>query len=214
MFIPFTFEEFLDMITSYNTTLWPMQLIVYALAIIALFFVIFKTRYASKVLAGVLAFFWLWNGIIFNFLYFSKLFPLANIFAILFVIQGFIFTMEGVFKKGLSFSIKANTFGVTGGLFILYGIIGYPAIEYLVGRGYPQLLSFGLVPCPTTIFTLGILLWTDRKLPKYILIIPFLYSLSGVVPIYLGVIEDIGLVLAGLSTAILILYRDRMKEPR
>jgi|WetSurSiteA1Bulk_404760.scaffolds.fasta_scaffold00408_10 hypothetical protein len=212
MFIAFTFEEFLDMMASYNATLWPMQLFLYALAIVALFFAIIKTNYSSKVVSGILAFLWLWIGIIFNFIYFSKLSPMANVFAILFVIEGLIFIMAGIIRKDLSFRVKADLYGVAGGLFIFYGVIAYPAIEYLYGRGYPQLLSFGLVPCPTTIFTLGILLWSVRRIPKYILIIPFLYSLSGVIPVYLGVVEDIGLIIAGISTTILILYRDRMKE--
>lgn len=210
MSIEFTLKEFLDMLAGYNATWCPMQIIAYALAVVAIFFAIKKTNYSGRIIAGVLAFFWLWSGVIFNYMYFSKLFPMANVFAVLFTIQGIIFIVAGVFRKDLSFSVKADIYGIAGGLFIFYGTIAYPAIEYLLGRGYPELLSFGLVPCPTTIFTLGLLIWSDRRLPIYILIIPFLYSLSGVVPIYLGVVEDIGLVIAGLSAAILILYRDRM----
>jgi len=211
MHVPFTLDEFLDMLTGYNTAFWPLQIVVYSIAVIALIFIFIKSSYSGKFVSGVLAFFWLWIGIIFNFIYFSRLYPLANVFAILFVIEGIILAVAGVFKKDLSFTFKVDIYGVTGGLIIFYSLIGYPAIEYLQGRGYPQLLSFGLVPCPTAIFTLGLLLWSERKLPKYILIIPFLYSLSGIIPILLGIVEDIGLVIAGLSAAILIQYRDRMK---
>ncbi len=211
MFITFTFEEFLEMVTKYNNDLWPMHLFVYALAGIAIFLAVKKTSFSSRIISGILAFFWLWIGIVFNLMYFSKIFPMANIFTILFIIQGIIFVVTGVFKQSLSFSIKTDIYGVLGGIFILYAMVAYPLIEYLLGRGYPQILPFGLISCPTTIFTLGMLLCCDRRLPKYVLIIPFLYSLSGIIPISLGIVEDIGLVISGLCATFLILYRDRMK---
>jgi len=197
------------MLASYNATFWPMQLVAYALAIAALIFAVRSTNGSSRIVSGILTFFWLWVGIVFNWMYFSKLFPAAITFAVLFVIQGIIFAVAGVLKKDLSFRVKADVCGLVGGLLILYGMVGYPAIEYLLGRGYPQLLPFGLVPCPTNVFTLGMLLWSVRRLPKYVLIIPFLHSLSGIVPVFLGVVEDMGLVVAGLVAAIMLLYRDR-----
>ena len=88
-------------------------------------------------------------------------------------------------------------------------MVGYPAIEYILGRGYPRLLLTGLAPCPTAIFTLGMLLWSAGTLPKSVLVIPCLYALSGIVPISFGIVEDIGLVIAGLVTAFMILRSDR-----
>ncbi|NPV06847.1 MAG: hypothetical protein HPY83_02650 [Anaerolineae bacterium] len=72
-------------------------------------------------------------------------------------------------------------------------------------RGYLRPLPFGLVPCPLTAFTQGLLLWSEKGLPRYILVMPVLYSLSGVIPVSLGIVEDVGLVLVGLSSAGLVL---------
>jgi hypothetical protein len=207
-----TLDQFLQMIADYNNAFWPLQFATYALGIVALLFAIWKSKYSSKVVTGILAFFWLWVGIIFNWLYFSKLFPLAISFAVLFAIQGILLVAVGIFREDLSFRVKPDLYGIIGGILILYGMVGYPLIEYLLGRGYPSLLSFGMVPCPTTVFTLGLLLWTDKKPPKYILIIPFLYTLSGPLPVYLGIVEDVGMIVLGIAATILLLYRDRSKK--
>jgi hypothetical protein len=136
---------------------------------------------------------------------------MAIAFVILFVIEAGIVVYTGIFRQSLSFKPKLDAYGIVGALLVLYSMIGYPAIEYLLGRGYPDLLPFGLVPCPMTVFTLGLFLWSDKKLPGYVVTIPIMYSLSGVIPISLGIVEDIGLVIAGLVTLGMILYKDRKK---
>ena len=63
----------------------------------------------------------------------------------------------------------------------------------------------------TTIFTFGLLLWTDRKLPKYLLVIPLLWSIIGfLATINWGVSEDIMLLIAGWTATAMIWYRDRV----
>jgi hypothetical protein len=85
----------------------------------------------------------------------------------------------------------------------------YPILGQLLGHLYPRCPTFG-VPCPTTIFTFGMLLWTIGKVPKYVLIIPLLWSIIGFsAAINLGIKEDIGLLIAGLVATFMILYKDR-----
>jgi hypothetical protein len=49
----------------------------------------------------------------------------------------------------------------------------------------------------------------DKKFPRYYLIIPFILSLAGFLAVYKGIVEDIGLIIAGLLGTALILLRDR-----
>jgi hypothetical protein len=115
-----------------------------------------------------------------------------------------------VVKERLSFLIKKNIFTMLGGIFILYAMILYPILGSLGGHGFPRSPSFGVAPCPATIFTIGILLWTDKKVAKYFWIIPLLWSLIGfIAALKLGIIEDIGLLIAGITGSILLWYRDR-----
>jgi len=51
---------------------------------------------------------------------------------------------------------------------------------------------------------------TDRIVPKYVLVIPLIWSIIGFgAALSLGVKEDYGLLIAGVLGFILILFRDR-----
>ena len=53
------------------------------------------------------------------------------------------------------------------------------------------------------------LLWTNRRVPLYILPIPFAWSLLGIsAALTLGMTEDYGLLVAGLVGSSLIILRD------
>jgi hypothetical protein len=212
MSVPFTFNEFLEMLERFNTDLWPAHAIMYALAGVAIYFAIRKSKYAGKIVTVILVLFWIWVGVVFNLLYFSMLNPMAYLFVVLFILEGIMLAMAGLFKNRISFKVRADLFGLIGAVMIIYALIGYPLVGYVTGRGPDHLLYTGMMPCPTTIFTLGILCWTDRQMPKYILIIPVIYALSGFVPVGLGVIEDIGLIVAGIVTALLFTFRERFSH--
>ena len=73
-------------------------------------------------------------------------------------------------------------------------------------------MELGL-PCPTTIFTFGMLLLADRKLSFGILIIPLLWSVIGLsAAISLGMYEDIGLIVSAVAVVLLQLRRSKDKE--
>jgi len=209
MSVPFTFDEFLEMLERFNTEWWPVHLIMYTLAVAAIYFAVRKTRYSGKVVTGILVFFWIWVGAVFNLLYFSILYPMAYLFVVLFILEGIILAVAGLFWQRLTFRVRADLFGLVGAILIIYALIGYPLIANFTGRGYPHLLLTGMMPCPTAIFTLGLLLWSEKPIPKIVPVIPVIYALTGFVPVKLGVVEDIGLIAAGILTAILLIYRDR-----
>jgi hypothetical protein len=205
------FDKLMNLLPVYNGDIWPVQIVAYLLGLTAIFFAIKKTAYSDRVAAGVLVLLWLWVGGIFNTMYFPRIFPPAIVLAGLFVLQAILFAIYGVFKPAMTFHVKADASGILGGLMMFYAIIGYPIVEMLLGRGYPQTLPFGLVPCPMTTFTLGLLLWADKSMPKGLWILPILFAIGfgSMTAFLVGVIEDAGLVLAGLVTLILILVTSR-----
>jgi hypothetical protein len=147
-------------------------------------------------------------GIVYHFLFFSMVNRAAVIFAFFFVMQGILFIIAGVLKHKLRFRFRLDTYGVTGIVFLVYALIIYPAFGYLVGHRYPAAPTFG-VPCPTTIFTFGMLLWTDHRIPLFVLPIPLAWSLVGFwAAISLGITEDFGLLAAGWIGLLLIILRD------
>src|SRR5690606_31807492 len=79
--------------------------------------------------------------------------------------------------------------------------------------------TFGL-PCPTTLFTVGLLAFLARPYPAYVLAVPLLWSAVGTSAAFgLGMYEDLGLIAAGLIAAGLLAVRlsfgaGRVRRPR
>lgn len=205
MNLPFTVEQFFGVFAKYNTSVWPSQLALYFMAAVVFYFVFKKHKYADKVIAAILAFYWLWMGIVYQILFFSAINPAAKIFGAVFVLQGLFFIYEGVYKRRLSFEFHKNFRSYTGLFLMLFGTIVYPLAGPALGHIYPNTPTFGL-PCPTTIFTFGALLLATTA-RRYLIIIPFLWSLLGfTAAVSLGVTEDVSLLVAGVISLILFLF--------
>jgi hypothetical protein len=208
MFPDFTLEKFLVTLENYNLDIWPLQIVSYLLGIAAVVLAIKRTRFSNQAISLILSVYWLWIGIVFCMLYWAKTFNLALMFGIILIIQGLLFLYASI-KKSISFSYTGKFQSIMGIALIFYAMIGYQLIGLFIGHTYPNLFAFGLVPCPTMIFTLGILLWTDKKIPKYIIIIPALFSLVGIEAAIKGIYEDIGLFILGVLAVVLIFLRDK-----
>jgi hypothetical protein len=73
-----------------------------------------------------------------------------------------------------------------------------------------ELPMFGVTPCPVTIFSFGMLLLTRQPVPRWLLVIPFLWSLvGGSAAILLRVPQDWALLVAGAVSLALLVQRDR-----
>lgn len=209
MNIPFTIQDFLEVFKNYNQFVWPMQIILYLLAIIAVFFAIKKISFSGKIISIILTFFWLWMGIVYNFIFFTAINKAAYLFGVIFILQGILFLIGGIIQNKLSFDIRPGFYGFTGGILILFSMIIYPLLGYFLGHIYPSSPTFGL-PCPITIFTFGFLLWSENRCPVFILIIPFFWSIIGFFAAFsLGIYEDLALLISGLSATIIILIRNK-----
>jgi hypothetical protein len=207
--IPFTVEQFLDVFARYNVAVWPAQVVLYAVALCAIGLAIQRSGNFSRSIAGLLSVLWLWSGIVYQLIFFSSINRAAYIFGGLFIFQSCLFIYAGVLKRKLSFGISLTPYGIIGGLFIVYALVMYPVLSYKLGHRYPMTPTFG-VPCPTIIFTFGMFLWTRRNVPVYLIVIPLLWSLIGLsAALSIGMKEDFGLVVAGVSSFLLIVWRNR-----
>lgn len=212
MNLPFTVQQFIGVFEKYNQAIWPMQVISYVVAGLALFLLAKKTAHSNRFITAVLASFWLWMGASYHLRYFSEINNAANVFGVLFLIQGFLFLIYGVIKEDIVFDYEYDKNTVVGGLFIIFGMLVYTVIGVLLGHIYPRAPIFGVAPCPTTIFTFGLLLFT-KKLPKAVLVIPLIWSVIGFFAAFkLGIKEDVGLLIAGMTGTIMIVLRDRISN--
>ena len=205
--MPFTTEKFLHVFELYNNAIWPGQVLAYALGLAVLVMAAYRRELLDRVVCAVLALAWLWMGIVYHAIYFGAINKAGYIFCALFVIQAVIFLLAGTARSGIAFRPRFNVHGAIGGLFILYAMLIYPLLGIALDHAYPRAPMFGVAPCPTVIFTLGLLLWTaNGKLPRYVLVIPLIWSAIGfTAAISLGIREDIGLLVAGVVTLLLLM---------
>ncbi len=87
MKLPFTIEQFFEIFAQYNRDVWPMQVVIYILAIAALVLALRETKYSNRVISTILAFLWLWIGLVYHLSYFSTINGAAYVFGGLFIIQ-------------------------------------------------------------------------------------------------------------------------------
>jgi hypothetical protein len=203
MNLPFTAEQFFALFAHYNLAIWPLQLVACALGLAAVVLAARLTPLAGRAVAGILAAFWLWDGAIYHLVFFRQINPIASLFGLFFVVEAGLLLAYGVAWRRLAFRARADAAGVVGALFIGYALVVYPLIGLLLGHGYPRVPLFGVAPCPTPIFTFGMLLWAGGRVPRVLLVIPLLWALIGTsAAVSLGVPQDFGLAAAGtLGTA-------------
>jgi hypothetical protein len=206
--IPLTTEQFFQVFEKYNQTIFPMQFVLILVAMASVVLVVSQKPFANKTISGLLGFLWLWAGIVYHLTFFTQISPPAYLFGALFVFQGWLFLYEGMVRNRLSFCANQKIYGILGAILIVYALGIYPLIGYSLGRIFPSSPTFG-VPCPTTIFTFGLLLWTNKKFPSSLLIVPILWSLVGTsAALSFGIKEDFGLLIAGTLGTASIIWRD------
>ena len=203
MNLPFSVEQFLEVFAAYNNAVWPLQVVLNVMALVAIFLAIRPSRHSDRTVSSVLGFLWLWMGAVYHIAFFAPINPAAYGFGGLFILQAVLFLWSAVRNK-ITYRASLGWPQFIGGVLILYGLVLYPALGSILGHAFPRGPSFG-VPCPTTIFTFGILLFATG-VPRSLLVIPALWSVIGfTAALTLGIQEDIGLLVSGvLGTAIIL----------
>lgn len=206
---PFSVEQFLEVFRNYNESIFPIQVLLYLLGQLVIFLAIKPGFKSDRIINGILAFLWLWMGIVYHLIFFTTINKGAFVFGAAFIGQGILFMMLGVLKDRLTFKFRFDRYGITGIILIIFALIVYPMIGYVLDHRYPWSPTFGL-PCPTTIFTFGLLMFTDKKCPVAILVIPFIWSIIGfTAAFHFGIVEDTGLLVSGLLSLSMLIFRYR-----
>jgi hypothetical protein len=204
MQLPFTTDQFHAVFRDYNTTLWPAQLVLLALAAAAIALVVWPRRWAGVGVSVILALLWTWMALAYHLAFFTSISAPAYGFAIAFLLGAALFLWHGVVRRGLEFRLTAGARSTVGLLLVVFALVVYPAWSSLSGLRYLDTPTFGL-PCPTTIFTVGLLAFVVRPYPRSPLLVPVLWSLVGVQAAFLlGVPQDLALAVAAVVGCVLI----------
>jgi hypothetical protein len=204
MDLPFTAEQFRSVFVRYNLGVSPAPWVLYGLALLGIVLTASGVRRFYRIIYFILALLWLWSGFVYHIGFFTAINPVAYLFGGLFIAEALLLAWFGLRQSQPSFEFSSKSRFVAGSFLICSALVIYPAISFLVVHRYPATPTFGL-PCPTTLFTLGVLLWSRPPVPVRIVIIPLLWSAIGLsAAVQLGMYEDF-LLLVGLITGSLLL---------
>jgi hypothetical protein len=151
----------------------------------------------------------LYTGAFYHLAFFSRINTAAYVFGTVFILQGIFFLVETFKRKKVEFSLHGSFRGYLGYFLILFGLVIYPLIHFMIERSWVETISLGL-PCPSTIFTFGFLLLTDRKMSKYLLIIPSLWAVAGLsAAVNFGVYQDFMMMAAAIIANVTLIGRKK-----
>ena len=193
MALPFTHDAFLDVFGRYNTTLWPVVLILWLATAWVAWRWLRTGSVRGRVLFGLLAVHWAWSGIVYHWIYFRPINPAAALFAVGFAAEAALLGwLAAASREPVVAGARRRT--TVGGLLIVYGLV-YPFLGVAFGLAYPRLPLFA-VPCPTTLVTAGWLIASGRT-PRVVSLVPLLWAVVGSsAAVTLGIRADLALVVA------------------
>lgn len=194
--LPFTSEQFFGVFAAYNESVWPAQVLLHALAILALVLVALPRDRSGQAISAILALLWLWLALAYHLAFFASINPLAHVFAAVSATGALLFAWQGVVLRRLNFRFTRSGRTLVGMALVVFALVIYPAWSIHAGHGYPSMPTFGL-PCPTTLFTIGLLAFLVLPYPRSTLVVPVLWSLVGAQAAFLlDVPQDLGLLVA------------------
>ncbi len=213
MQIPFTVDQFYGVFGAYNLAVWPVQVGLVGLAGFAVVMLVYPQRWSGMAISAILAFLWVWMALAYHLAFFSSINPLAYVFAAFSLVGAAVIAWQGVVRRRLEFRIKPGVRAWVGASLVAFALLVYPAWSSLAGHHYPGLATFGL-PCPTTIFTIGLLAFLVTPYPRGPFVVPVMWCFVGSQAAFLfDVPQDFGLALAGVA-GIVLLLRSKAKASR
>lgn len=202
MRLPFTIDQFLDVFRRYNTAIWPAQWVLLAIALVIAALVYRDRPKDHRWVHGLLAVLWLWMAFAYHIAFFASVNRAAVGFGAAFAIQGVLFAWYAFHTPAEHVRTHSGGAGHLGVVLVAYALFVYPALGYMFGHRYPASPTFG-APCPTTIFTLGIVVWWGGSIPLALLVIPLAWAIIGTsAATSLGMTEDYGLLAAAIATVV------------
>lgn len=209
MQLPFSEREFLDVFVAYNTALWPAAVALWIVSLVVLLLVLRGQR-IDRVVSLLLAVHWAWAGIAYHFAYFASINPAALLFGGIFLFEALLLGWAGLKREPIRYVYKRTARHMIGVVLAVYAL-AYPLLAMTLVQPYPYTPTFG-VPCPTTLFTVGLFFMSTPALWRLVAI-PLLWTvIGGSAAVLLGVVTDFALLGAGVLVITYIIAREVQKR--
>jgi hypothetical protein len=202
MELPFTSEQFFAVFADYNRAFGYVVIALWLATAAVLALTWRNPERHSRTLSFWLCVLWLWNAIAYHAPLFTRINPVAWLFAALFAAESLLLVRAGV-RNDVEYFSSSRALGA--GL-VMYALL-YPVLTIGLAHGYPAAPTCG-VPCPTAILTIGLVLTAREKVPVSLAVVPALWGfIGGSAAILLNVPTDYVLLGAGVPLTITELMR-------
>lgn len=182
MFSPRTYWRLVEL---YQREVWPLQLLALATGVGLLWVALRRLPAARRVVCAMLALAWLWVGWAFHWQRYATINWGARSFAAAFAVQAALLLVLGVFHAGGPGPVQRDGLRAIGLVLAACGVLLYPLAGVLAGRPWTQAEMFGLMPEPTALATVGLLLAAGPARRGWLIVIPLLSFALGMVTLWL-----------------------------
>jgi hypothetical protein len=199
-------ESWWETIRAYNAAVFPLQAVVVLAAVVLTYLVFARpSERSDKLMKAYLSLLCAWNGLVF-FLVYGRYLPGTILGAPLFILAAILFAWDLRVGKTRFRLPEAPWQRFATGFLILLALL-YPLLGAAFDHYYPESCTFGVMPCPTTVFALALLSsalpQADRKVYSLLLVwaLPALGKCLGALNLY----EDCVLFWAGIYALVMLL---------
>lgn len=174
----FNAEIWWNQIGTYNEAIFPMQIVMLAVAFVLTCFLFAKPGPSiNKFMKVYLSFVFVWNGIVF-FLIFGEELPGKYLGIPLFVLLGILMAWD-IHTNRIQLKLPDTSWQKYLTFFLVICSFLYPLIGYIFGHYYPRSCTFGVTPCPTTVFALALLTAAIPRVNKTMYVLLLLWALPA-----------------------------------
>jgi hypothetical protein len=176
LFAPRTYYRLVEL---YNADIWPLQILAFALGITIAALLRDEGEWRGRVTATILAMGWAWVAWAFHLQRYATINWAATWFAGTFMLEALLLFVVGTLCGRLRLTAAPGPVANAGAALVLLGLAVQPVLGLVVGRGLAQMEVFGVVPDPTVVVTLGVLLRSSRTAALWLAPIPLLWCAVG-----------------------------------
>ena len=176
---PFTIAAFLRVFATCNAAIRPFQIAANGLGLLAFVPLLLPSKGLMRLASVALAILWAFTAIGYHLMYFATINPVTPVFAAAFVVQAILFLTSAIQPADVRLRLGSGFRTAAGLITIVYTVVICPILGIWAGHGLIAGPMFGVARCPTTMFTIGLLLLARGRRVIWFSVIPFLWSLIG-----------------------------------
>jgi hypothetical protein len=162
-FLLFSDRAYWRLFELHNAAVWPAQLAALLLGAVIFALVLRPRPWSGRVIAPILAVAWIFAGWTFLWNSYASINWATSYVAPVFVFEGLLLAWIGGIRDQLPIAAGTSRGRTIGLALLAYGVAVHPLVAVIAGRPVTAAEVFGIVPDPTAMGTLGLLVPTKAS---------------------------------------------------